>query len=74
VSHKAKSTFALVHPNEILQALVGLKEVRVLRYERHGPEVSLMVEQVVADVRCPACGGPALVHERPVVRYIDLPV
>ena len=33
-----------------------------------------MIEQVVEDVRCPRCGGRAEVKERPVVRYIDLPV
>lgn len=33
-----------------------------------------MIEQVVADVRCPGCEGPAQVKERPVVRYVDLPV
>jgi len=74
VSQQTKSTFVLVHANEILQALVGLKDVRVLRYERHGPNVALRVEQVLQDVRCPACGGVAQVHERPVVHYVDLPV
>jgi hypothetical protein len=33
-----------------------------------------MIEQVVKDVRCPRCDGRAEVKERPVVRYIDLPV
>jgi hypothetical protein len=51
-----------LEPTEILQALVGLKDVRVLRYEGRGPHVSLMVEQV-----------PGVVHG-PVVHYIDLPV
>ncbi len=53
---------------------MGLKDVRVLHYERRGPDVALMIEQVVDDVRCPTCGGPAQVKERPVVRYIDLPI
>ena len=57
-----------------MQALVGLKDVRVVHYKRTGPEVELMVEQVVDDVRCPGCERPALVHERPVVHYVDLPV
>jgi transposase len=74
VSQKARSTFVLVHPNEILQALVGLKDVQVLGYERRGPDVELMVEQVLGAVRCPTCAGPAQVHERPVVHYVDLPV
>ena len=45
---------------EILRALVGLKDVRVLHYERRGPDVELMVEQVVGDGPLPAlCGtGP----------------
>lgn len=46
----------------------------MLRYRRHGPDVELMVEQVVGEVRCPSCGGVARVKERPVVRYVDLPV
>jgi transposase len=53
---------------------VGLKDVRVVHYERRGPDVALMVEQVVGQVRCPSCGGPAQVKERPVVHYVDLPV
>jgi transposase len=74
VSQKARSTFVLVHPTEILQALVGLKDVRVLAYERRGPDVELMVEQVLGAVLCPSCRGPAEVKERPVVHYVDLPV
>ena len=46
----------------------------VVHYERRGPDVELMIEQVTRDVRCPACEGPAQVKERPVVRYVDLPV
>jgi len=74
VSQKSKSTFVLTDPSEILQALVGLKDVRVVHYKRSGRDVELMIEQVVDDVRCPACDSPALVHERPVVHYVDLPV
>jgi transposase len=74
VSLKTRSTFVLVEPSEILGALVGLKDVRVLRYERIGPDVELMIEQVLEEVRCPTCGRVAEVKERPVVRYVDLPV
>jgi len=74
VSQKARSTFVLTDASEIVQALVGLKDVRVLHYKRSGPNVELMIEQVVKDVRCPACGGRAQVKERPLVRYVDLPV
>jgi transposase len=74
VSQKPRSTFVLVHPSEIVQALVGLKDVRVLRYARHGPDVELMIEQVLGEVRCPKCQRPAQVKERPVVHYVDLPV
>jgi transposase len=74
VSQQTKSTFVHSHPSEILQALVGLKDVRVVHYRRVGPDVELMIEQVVDDVRCPGCGGRAQVKERPVVRYVDLPV
>lgn len=74
MSQQNRSTFVLVNPSEILQALVGLKDVRVLAYERRGRDVDLMIEQVVSDVRCPSCGHRAQVKERPIVRYVDLPV
>ena len=53
---------------------MALKDVRVLHYKRSGSDVELMIEQVVEAVRCPTCGGAAQVKERPVVRYVDLPV
>jgi transposase len=74
VSQKTRSTFVLVHPSEILAALVGLKDVVVLAYERSGPHVELMVEQVPWEVHCPTCDRTAEVKERPVVHYVDLPV
>jgi transposase len=74
VSQKTRSTFVLVHPSEILEALVGLKDVVVLAYERRGPHVELMVEQVPGEVECPRCHRRAEVKERPVVHYVDLPV
>jgi transposase len=74
VSLKTRSTFVTAHPSEILEALVGLKDIRVLRYERAGPHVELMIEQVPGEVRCPRCHRPAQVKDRPVVHYVDLPV
>jgi transposase len=74
VSQHPRSTSVLVHPNEILAALVGLKDVRVLAYVRRGPDVELMIEQVTGVLSCPVCGGRAQVKERPVVHYVDLPV
>lgn len=53
---------------------MGLKDVHVLRYERAGPHVELMVEQVLGEVRCPRCRRRAQVKDRPVVHYVDLPV
>jgi len=53
---------------------VGLKDVRVLRYERGGPHVALMVEQVPGIVLCPTCHRRVQVKDRPVVHYVDLPV
>jgi transposase len=59
----------------MLEALVGLKDVVVLHYERRGPDVELAIEQLIRDpVRCPSCGEEAQVKERPVVHYVDLPV
>ena len=74
MSLQSRSTFVLAHPSEIVQALIGLKDVRVVHYERRGPDVELMIEQVIEDPRCPSCGVRAQVKERPVVRYVDLPV
>jgi transposase len=74
VSLKTRSTFVVVDPSEILEALVGLKDVRVLSYERAGPNVALMVEQVPGIVVCPRCHRRAQVKDRPVVHYVDLPV
>jgi transposase len=71
---KTGNTFVLVHPTEILEALVGLKDVRVLHYERRGSHVALMIEQVPEEIRCPRCAKRAHVKERPVVTYVDLPV
>ena len=74
MTQKTRSTFVLNDPTEILEALVGLKDVRVLHYERRASNVELCVEQVVQGVRCPRCQRPARVKERPVVSYVDLPV
>ena len=56
VSQLPRSTLVVTDPSEIVRALVGLKDVRVLAYVRHGPDVELMIEQVTGDVHCPACG------------------
>jgi len=74
VSQLPRSTFVVTDPSEIIRALVGLKDVRVLAYERWGPRVELLIEQVVEEIRCPACAQRARVKERPVVHYVDLPV
>jgi transposase len=74
VIQKTKSTFVLDDPTEIVEALVGLKAVRVLAYERRASDVLLHIERVVEDVRCPRCRHRARVKERPTVTYIDLPV
>lgn len=71
---QTKNTFVLSDPSEILEALVGLKDVRVLHYERSGPDVALVIEQVLGEIRCPSCGRRAQVKERPLVSYVDLPV
>ncbi len=74
MSQKTRSTFVLSDPSEILEALVGLKDVRVVSYERHALEAELCIEQVLGPVTCPDCSQSARVKERPIVAYIDLPV
>ena len=71
---QSRSTFVITDPTEIVRALVGLKDVRVLAYERRGPDTRLVIEQTLDEVRCPRCAGAARVKDRPVVTYIDLPV
>ena len=73
MSQHPRGTPPITDPSEIIRALVGLKDVRVLAYVRRGPDVELEVEQVTGAVLCPACGRRAQVKERPVVHYVDLP-
>lgn len=74
MKQKTQYTFVVTDPSEILRALVGLKDVQVVYLERSGADVELMIEQVFVTAPCPTCTSPAEVKERPVVRYIDLPV
>ena len=74
MTNKARDTFVLHEPSQIVQALVGLKNVRVLAYQRSGPDVELLIEQLEIVPFCPSCGARAQVKDRPVVRYVDLPV
>ncbi len=74
MSQKPRSTYVITDPTQILAALVGLKDVIVLHLERRGPDVELAIEGVLGDVSCPLCGEGARVKDRPLVRYIDLPV
>ena len=75
MTQQPRSTFVLRDHSEILGALVGLKDVVVLHYERRGPDVELAIEQLIRQpVRCPSCAEPAQVKERPLVTYVDLPV
>lgn len=71
---KTRSTFVVSHPTEIIEAFVGLKDIRVLHYERQGPNVELVIEQVIGVVLCPTCDERAQVKDRPLVHYVDLPV
>ncbi len=74
VSKKPGNTFVLSNPNDILKALVGLKDVRILHLERNGPHVELVVEREIGVAACASCGQRARVKDRPRVSYVDLPV
>lgn len=74
MTNKFQSTFVRCDPTGIVAALVGLKDVRVVEYRRHGPDVQLVIEQTGVVVFCRTCGARAQIKERPVVRYVDLPV
>jgi hypothetical protein len=68
VKNKYRGTFVVSEPNRIVQALVGLKNVRVLTYRRTGPDVELLIEQVEVTRFCPSCGAQAQIKDRSVVR------
>ena len=74
MSQQSRSTFTTSDPSEIVQALVGLKDVVVLSYERFGPKRSLTIERPPGVLHCDKCGTKARVKDRPLVTYIDLPV
>lgn len=74
MKNKIGDTFVMSDPTQIVKALVGLKNIQVLAYRRSGPDVELLVEQVEVVRFCPRCGAAAQVKDRPVVRYVDLPV
>ncbi|WP_154546570.1 transposase family protein [Scrofimicrobium canadense] len=69
-----RNTFTVSDPTLILQALVSLKDTRVLEYRRDRAVQYLRVWQIVKDPLCPGCGGRAWVKDRVEVSYIDLPV
>ena len=74
MSNKRKSTFVTSDPTEICEALVGLKDVRVLQYRRTSAVAELIIEQVIDNASCPTCATVAHIKDRPVVAYVDLPV
>jgi transposase len=73
VKKKILHASVFTDPTEIVSHLVGLKDVRVLSYARRGPAGEITVEQQVSSFSCPSCRGRALVKDRPVVTYVDLP-
>lgn len=74
VSQKSdRSAFTVTDSSSILLALVGLKDVRVLYFQRDRHVVSLGIEQRLENPLCPQCKGPAWVKDRLEVSYIDLP-
>jgi len=66
------STFVLTDPNDILQALVAVKEVKILFYRRVKRECEIALEQVTGNVRCKDCNGAVRVKDRRWVRYVAL--
>ncbi|AYY11805.1 ISL3 family transposase [Actinobacteria bacterium YIM 96077] len=74
MTKKSCDTFVVHESSRIVEALVGLKNVQVLAYQRAGPDVELLIEQVEVTRFCPSCGAQAQIKDRPVVRYVDLPV
>ncbi len=52
---QTENTFVLSEASEILEALVGLRDVRELHYQRQVPEVALVIEQLAKDARRRPC-------------------
>lgn len=73
MTNKIRDTLVLTEPNQIVRALVGLKNISVLEYRRDKRDVELLIEQSEVAQYCPDCGVAALIKDRPVVRYVDLP-
>ena len=69
---QTENTFVLSEASEIFEALVGLRDVRVLHYQRRGPEVALVIEQLAKDARRRACKLPAQVKDRPLRQFARL--
>ncbi len=67
------SSPVLFDPNDICNAVVGLKGTRVLHYQRQGPMAEIGIEQTIGEVLCPKCQSVARVKDRPWVIYVDLP-
>ncbi|WP_216389423.1 transposase family protein [Arcanobacterium phocae] len=74
MKRKPDSTFTSSDPTVIVSRLVSLKDIRVLAYHRDESRQEIEIEQVLNNPACPQCNSPALVKERPKIRYIDLPV
>ncbi len=64
MSQQVKNAFVVSESTQIVQALVGLKGVRVVHYRRCGPDVELMIEQIIDRVRCAGCGGGGVFREK----------
>ncbi len=62
-------------PIRICQILVGLPDVAVLGVDDPpgGLPLTVHVESTAGPARCPRCGGPGWVKDRPVVVLTDLP-
>lgn len=74
MTNKIRDTLVLHEPSDILRALVGLKDIRVVAFRRDKADVELLIEQCEVDQFCRACGARAQVKDGPIVRYVDLPV
>lgn len=73
MTNKNRNTLVFTEPTRILHALVGLKNIRVLEYQRNGPSVMILIELAQVATRCPDCEGPVRIKDRPIVSYVDLP-
>lgn len=73
MTNKNIDTPIYLNPTLIIQALIGLKNIRVISYQRQKRFIVLAIELLNISKQCGTCGMRAFIKDRPVAHYTDLP-